>query len=300
MISGCCGPSSLPGIAVRSGSSESARLTLAEGLRFLKVPSSPTSSSGRCSAPRSERSVVWGWAPETTVPASMLVPSARVTPVARPPLTSMAATSAFGADLRSCGPRRGGYGLGDAPHAAAHEAPAAGHAVDLAHPVVQEHVGGAGAHRAAPHADDAPGGERALYPLVHEVAVEEVRAAHRHQVHEPRDAPPVPEGVAPERERLDHVGEGTDARVGGPLVEQGPDEVGELAELAVVLQVRLAIPGVDLPDLLGRPRRVVPEQEARAVREGGEIGRVERIDVVAVLREIQLPSRRRRDIRLTT
>jgi hypothetical protein len=101
--------------------------------------------------------------------------------------------------------------------------------------VVQEHVGGAGAHRTAPHADDAPGGERALYPLVHEEAVEEVRAAHRHQVYEPRDAPPIPEGVAPERERLDHVGKRTDAGIGRLSVEEGAHQLGELAELTVVL-----------------------------------------------------------------
>src|SRR5215212_7760629 len=124
-----------------------------------------------------------------------------------------------GADLRARGPRGRGYGFGDAAHAAAHEAPAAGDAVDLAHPVVQEDVGGARAHRAAPHADDAAGGERALDPLVHEVAIEVVRAAHRHQVDEPRDAPAVPESVATERERLDHVGERPDAGVRWPLVE---------------------------------------------------------------------------------
>src|SRR3712207_8747469 len=38
---------------------------------------------------------------------------------------------------------------------ATHEAPAPSHAIYLAHPVVQQDVGGAGAHRAAPHADDA-------------------------------------------------------------------------------------------------------------------------------------------------
>src|SRR5919112_1594720 len=147
MISGCCGPSSLPGIPVRSGNSESARLTLAEGLRFLKVSSSRTSSSGRCSAPRSER---------------------------------------------------------------------------------------------------------AFYPLVHEETVEKVGATHRHQVNEPRDAPPVSEGVEPERERLDHIGERTDAGIWRPPVEKGSYEIGELAKVVVIFQVRLAIPDVDLPDLLGR------------------------------------------------
>src|SRR5215212_1807860 len=134
-----------------------------------------------------------------------------------------------GADLRARGPRGRGYGVGDAAHAAAHEAPAAGDAVDLAHPVVQEDVGRTWAHRAAPHADDAPRGERALYPLVNEVAVEEVRAAHRHQVDEPRDAPAVAEGVATEREALDHVGERPDARVWRLFVEQRPHEIRQLA-----------------------------------------------------------------------
>src|SRR5215217_462555 len=101
------------------------------------------------------------------------------------------------ADLGPCHPRRSRYRLGDAAHPATHEAPAAGHAADLAHPVVEQHVGGAGAHRAAPHADDTTGRQGALYPLVHEESIQEVRATHRHQIHEPRDVPPVPEGVAP-------------------------------------------------------------------------------------------------------
>src|SRR5215210_1880370 len=177
-----------------------------------------------------------------------------------------------GADLCSGGPGRGGYRLGDATHPAPHEPPTAGHAVDLAHPVVQEHVGRTGAHRSTPHPDYATRGERTLYPLIHEVALEKVRATHRHQVDEPRDAPPIPEGVTPEIERLRQVGERTDAGVRRPPVEERSYEIGQLAKLTAVLQVSFAIPGVDPAYLLGRTHRVVPEQEPRAIRKGGEVG----------------------------
>src|SRR5215208_431906 len=191
-----------------------------------------------------------------------------------------------GADLRSGGPGRSGYRLGDATHPAADEAPTTGHAVDLAHPVVQEHIGRTGAHRSAPHADDATRGERALYSLIHEVAVEKVCATHRHQVDEPRDALPVPKSVTPEIERLRQVGKRTDAGIRRPPVEERSYEIGQLAKIMAVRQVCLAIPGVDPAYLLGRMHRVVPEQESRTVREGGEVGRVERVDVVAVPGEV--------------
>jgi hypothetical protein len=71
-------------------------------------------------------------------------------------------------------------------------------------------------------------------------------------------------------------------------------EVGELGELAVVLQVGAPILGVDLPDLLRRQLGFVPEQKARAILEGGEVSRVERVNVVAVSGEIQLPHDPRR------
>src|SRR5215207_7503161 len=275
MISGCCGPSTLPGIAVRSGSSESARLTLAEGLRFLKVPSSPTSSSGRCCAPSSERSVVWGWAPETTTPASILVPSDRVTPVVRTPTTPMAATSAL---VRISAPAA----LAEA--AIASETPPIPPRTKPQPPVTPS---------ISPilwckstHADDATRGERALYSLIHEVAVEKVCATHRHQVDEPRDALPVPKSVTPEIERLRQVGKRTDAGIRRPPVEERSYEIGQLAKIMAVRPVCLAIPGVDPAYLLGRMHRVVPEQESRTVREGGEVGRVERVDVVAVPGEV--------------
>src|SRR3712207_7470211 len=50
------------------------------------------------------------------------------------------------------------------------------------------------------------------------------------------------------------------AGVGRLPVEQGPHEVGELAELAVVLQGSPPVLSVDPPDLLRGPRRVRSEE----------------------------------------
>src|ERR1700685_3206493 len=60
MNSGCCGPSSLPGRAVNDGSPDSARFTLADGLRVRNCRTSWTSESGRCDSPTMDRNVVAG------------------------------------------------------------------------------------------------------------------------------------------------------------------------------------------------------------------------------------------------
>jgi hypothetical protein len=88
-----------------------------------------------------------------------------------------------GPDLRARRPGRLGQAPADRPHAAVHPSPRPGVAVDLADPVVHEHVGGARAHRPAPRPDDGLGGQGPLHPVVLEPLVQEVRAgpdsAHR-------------------------------------------------------------------------------------------------------------------------
>ena len=63
-------------------------------------------------------------------------------------------------------------------------APGAERAVDLAHVVVQQHVGRAGRARPLERADDARGAHRRLQRLGLEPLVEEVGRAHRHQLDE--------------------------------------------------------------------------------------------------------------------
>ena len=140
----------------------------------------------------------------------------------RPPIRDVYACHlGFGADIYTCGTRGLCDGLRDAPPFRPARSPTPCHAVGVAHPVVEQHVGGAGAHRPAPHADDAPRREGALDPLVHEEQLQEVRARHGHQVHEPREVSPVAERVASERKRLPDIRQGADAGVWGDLVEGG-------------------------------------------------------------------------------
>ena len=137
MISGCCGPSSLPGIAVRSGSSESAKLTLAEGLRFLKPSQLVRHLLGHMLLPDEREQRRLGVGPRDHHIG--LERGAVDQGYAGCPAVRHVHGGDFGvrADLGPSGPGRGRYGLGYAPHPAAHEAPAARHTVGLAHAVVQ-------------------------------------------------------------------------------------------------------------------------------------------------------------------
>src|SRR5579863_7756259 len=75
-------------------------------------------------------------------------------------------------------------GVRDGAGAAARESPGAEGAVNLAHVVVQQHVGGAGRAYAEKGADNARGGHRRLEHIGLEPLVEKVGGAHGHELHQ--------------------------------------------------------------------------------------------------------------------
>jgi hypothetical protein len=87
-----CG--SNPGWLVNTGSRSSARLIFTVPLRVCQARISATKSGGSAPGSSSRRNEICGWAVVTTVPAATSSPLARVTPVTRPPLTRILATSA--------------------------------------------------------------------------------------------------------------------------------------------------------------------------------------------------------------
>ena len=120
-----------------------------------------------------------------------------MTPVVRPPETSIDATGASVRIVRAVGARARRDRLGDRAHAAAHVAPGALDAVDLTERVVQEVVGGARGVRAGPDADDAARGVGALQLVGLEVVVEQVADGHRHQPEDLGDVAAAHPGGAP-------------------------------------------------------------------------------------------------------
>ena len=88
----------------------------------------------------------------------------------------------IGADFDAefaCG---GPDGVGDCAGAAAAEAPRAECAINFAHVVMQENVGGAGRTNAEKRADDAGGGHGCLEHVGLKPLVEEVDGAHGHEL----------------------------------------------------------------------------------------------------------------------
>src|SRR3546814_1184649 len=82
------------------------------------------------------------------------------------------------ADLAAGLAERPRHRLGAAAHAATREAPGANVAVDLAHVVMQQHIGGARRVDPEPGPDDAGAGEMGLHHLGLEVLVEEFADRH--------------------------------------------------------------------------------------------------------------------------
>ena len=90
---------------------------------------------------------------------------------------------ALGANLRAEAAGRVADGVRDRAGAAARQAPRAERAVDLAHVVVQQHVGRTRRSHAEERADDARRAHRGLQHVGLEPLIEEVHRAHRQQLH---------------------------------------------------------------------------------------------------------------------
>ena len=96
-----------------------------------------TKSAGSSARSTYSRKVILGWMAVTTTGACSSSPPASTTPVARPPSTSTRSPRGVGAHGAAEAERRAVDGVGDRPHAALGEAPAAQVAIaDLADRVV--------------------------------------------------------------------------------------------------------------------------------------------------------------------
>src|SRR5580692_4651852 len=144
------------GIAGKCGRPSSAMLSLPEEPRILKRRTCARNSGGRCCGATVSRKVRRTSRLETTTPARISSPPASLTPVARPPRTRICSTGAL---LRSV------------PPLAISEAHGA---VDAAHVVVQQHVGGAGRARPERGADDGAAGQMRLDDLALEIFIEQI------------------------------------------------------------------------------------------------------------------------------
>ena len=89
-----CSASSVPGSAVKSGSSERARLILTTPLRVFHRSMSSTKSAGSSVALMWSRKAVWGWRVVTTTGARISSPLSSTTPRTRPLVTMVRATRA--------------------------------------------------------------------------------------------------------------------------------------------------------------------------------------------------------------
>ncbi len=140
---------------------------------------SSVTSEGKFSPPARSRIVVFGWAPEATIGAVWTVPSASVTPVTRPPVESIEATSASVWISAPAARALEAIASEIAPMPPITWPQRADVAVELAERVVEKVVGGARGVGAGPDADDPGRGDRALQVVVLEEPVEHVADGHR-------------------------------------------------------------------------------------------------------------------------
>ncbi len=193
--------------------------------------------------------------------------------------------SDFGAGLA----RRAGDGVRDRAGSAAREPPRSEGPVDLAHVVMQEHVGRAGRAHAQERADDPRRRHRRLEHVGLEPLIEEVDGAHRHELNlvvfvaigERLEAPA-------EREQIEQAARVEGCGVWRGHAEDGFDEPAHVDHRLAVLVVCL---GVDLRmtrNLAARLRVIVDPPQVVAARHGRE-GPIERKDLESVPRQVELP-----------
>ena len=162
-------------------------------------------------------------------------------------------------------------------------------AVDVAHVVVEQHVGGAGRSHAEERADDPGGGHRRLQHVGLEPLIEEVHRAHRQQL---QLVVAIEVGQVAEPSGQVHEG-GDVAQPAGEGIGRRhcQDVLGKAAHLdhrAAVFVIDLGI-GARMPgNLAERARVIVHAPQVVAARHRRE-GAVERQDLEPVPRQIQLP-----------
>ena len=172
--------------------------------------------------------------------------------------------------------------------AALGEAPGTKRAVDLAHVVVQQHVGGARRSHAEECPDDPADGHRRLEDVALEPLIEKVDRAHREQLEVEVAGVLVELAVRPAQAQQPQQLLGVERRgIGGGVIDDGLGETGELAERDAELGVDLGVLGGELRDLPSRPRRIAPARQRAPVGQRQERA-VERNDLEAVPRQVEL------------
>ncbi len=177
----------------------------------------------------------------------------------------------FGPDLGTGGAGRGGDGVGHAAHAALDPAPRPEVAVDLADPMMHEHVRRTRGHRPAPRPDDRLGGQGPFHSLVHEPLVQEVGGAHREQPNEVVDVAPGP--ATEPGAGAEPAWQFGQTHVRRHHVQQILHEAGNPLEVPVEVEVRLGVGLVELGDGVGVTSQVAPQREGAAIGEGDEVVR---------------------------
>ena len=193
------------------------------------------------------------------------------------------------ADLGAGFARGAGDGVGDRAGPSARESPRPERTIDLAHVVMEQHVGGPGRAHAEERADDARGGHRRLEHVGLEPLIEEVDGAHRHQldlvvlvlVRERLEA-------AAEREQVHQATRIERRGVGRGHVQDRLDEPAHVDHGLAVLVVRLRVDLRMARDLAPRLRVIVDPPQIVAARHRRERA-VEREDLEAVPRQVELP-----------
>jgi len=176
--------------------------------------------------------------------------------------------------------------LRDRAHSSVNPAPGARPAIDFPDPVMQQHVGGARAHRSAPCAENRLRPECALDPLVLEPLVEELLARNREQPHDLGDIPGIPMAeLGSQREQSRRIAQ---RKVRRDLEHQVLQHLSEPREILVEFDVRSRVLLRELCDFLGGLLQVSPQRERSAVREWRPIVGIEDRDPVAIALEFEL------------
>ena len=168
------------------------------------------------------------------------------------------------------------------------ESPGAERAVDLAHVMVQQHVGRARRTRAEVRADDAARRLGALQRVELEPFLEQVGRRLRHQLGDAVDLVLAQRAaVLAELEQALHVAPAERRRVGRHQPDDRLDRLGRARHHARVLVVGLRIPRRMTVDLAARQVVIVPAREVIAVVERRDRAR-QRQDLQAVPRQLQV------------
>ena len=194
-----------------------------------------------------------------------------------------------GADLGARLAGRAGDRVGDGARAALREAPRPVVSVDLAHVVVEQHVGGARRTRAQERSDDPARRDRRLQRVGLEPLVDEVGGAHRHQLDEQVQLLGLEaEEVPAEAHQAGRFASGELAGIGRSDREERLDGARHVEERASVVVVGLGVAGGEAGDLA--PRAVVVGVPVQAAAAGERSQRaLERQDAEPVPGQVQLP-----------